>query len=645
MRRLTLSFLLTVFLGWEIVSAQTITSMTATQGPVFNVSQDGGAGFTFPAFNGGAATFGQVGNDLEVLVSYTQNSGFVNIDANASGWIYNQNWGHFWEGGGGFWFHVEKTTYIRLQSRANTGVHLDYTLIYEFPARNGNAISANGETTITAGNDGNIGVPFPYIGGSPAKSDDFGKFVYKIQINGAWIDLDNTVASTFYYSSNGYNSSSPNNQYAIWYEGGGGIWFRPITQNYQFRIYYPLNAQTGGDAGDNYIEYTFIGNPNAPRPDNSWYADIPLSATENPAINGWTLHWNDEFDGNVLDESKWSTDYGYYLSDDPGTWGWGNNEAQWYSHNAKNVFVDNGLLNLAAYSNDPMTFQPQGGTANYSSGKVLSRDKFYWKYGRIDFRVKLPAVSGTWPACWMMPQENYYGGWASSGEIDVMEAKGRFPNSSSGAIHFGSAWPGNNFIGGEYHFPEGKTIANDFNVYSVIWEQDKIKWYVNGKCFNVASNTQWYSEPADGKPQSNEYSPFDRDFFIIMNLAVGGWFDPDAPLNPDNFPATMQIDYVRVYKPDPNGSSIVSAGNALKGAQFAFVGIRAGQINLNLKAGNYIAELYDLKGRLINKVEVNAINGINATSLRTDNLSKGVFFLKVKGVDGSAVLKDKILVK
>lgn len=272
---------------------------------------------------------------------------------------------------------------------------------------------------------------------------------------------------------------------------------------------------------------------------------IAVGTPANPDIAGWALRWNDEFDGTALDRDKWTPDAGYYLNGDPGTWGWGNEELQCYRDDSANVYLRDGYLNLTAFKHrqnwpsiDPNRY------SEYASGKVITKGKFSWKYGRIDFRASLPPGQGLWPALWMLPQSDVYGGWALSGEIDVMEARGRVQNKSSGAIHFGGAWPENAYLNGEYTFPSGKTIA-DFNDYTLIWEEAEIRWYVNGNRFFTAKNTQWRSNAPNA--QGNAYAPFDQEFYIIMNLAVGGHFD-NYLKPPDNaLPATMRVDYVRVY--------------------------------------------------------------------------------------------------
>ncbi|MDR0304324.1 MAG: family 16 glycosylhydrolase [Chitinispirillales bacterium] len=620
-----------------------ITLMSTTQGPNIIADENGGSGFTFPTFNGGTAAFDDVKEDLKVFVWYNSTEQWIDLDGNAeSGWIYNQNWGHFWEGGGGFWFHVERTTYIKLQSAASSGVYLDYTIIYDVPERVGNNLSAkNGQTTMNAGGEGNIGVQFPFIGGTPARSADIEKFVYEIRINDDWVELYNSAASGFYYSSNGYNPMSDKNQWAVYYEGGGGLWFKPVQEDYRFRIGYPADGIKGGAIDNNYVEYSFTGNPDAYRPDVSNLGNIALGTSTNSDIAGWRLIWNDEFNENSLNRDKWDYDIGYYINDDPNTWGWGNDELEYYTDSEKNIFVEDGRLNLKAL-HEPKAFpQNPSRQAPYSSGKVVTKGKFAFKYGRIDFCAKLPAGNGLWPALWMLPQDDAYGGWAASGEIDVMEARGRLPGESSGAVHFGGGWPEDKYIGNDYYFENGQRIDTDFHVYSVVWEEDNIKWYVDGKCFYKATNEQWYSLGA----HDNKNAPFDQDFFIIMNLAVGGKFDGGQTPNAGDIPATMQVDYVRVYKADGNGSTpINNAATKKVGKDYAFAGIKNGQINLRLKEGAYTVELYNLQGRIIDKVNISATNGVNATGLKTNNLSKGMFILNVKQADAS-ILRRKIMIE
>ncbi len=194
----------------------------------------------------------------------------------------------------------------------------------------------------------------------------------------------------------------------------------------------------------------------------------------------------------------------------------------------------------------------------YTSARLKTRknDKsplFNKTYGRFEFRAKLPTGQGIWPAIWMLPQTEKYGGWAASGEIDILEAKGQRPNIVQGTLHFGGHWPVNAFAKTEYTLPEQGTIA-DFHVYALEWEPGELRWLVDDKQY--AKQDFWWScsdqEGDRGLPPEEESelnpwpAPFDQPFYIVMNVAVGGQFlgNPDATTV---FPAEMVVDYVRVY--------------------------------------------------------------------------------------------------
>ncbi|WP_411551513.1 family 16 glycosylhydrolase [Paenibacillus lautus] len=538
-------------LVFQNINKTTITAMTPTQGPQITASFTGGAGFTYPTFNNDpAVTYAAVADDLKVYVKPVNSSTWIDIDNNAaSGWIYDQNFGQFTDGGGGYWFNVTESINVKLESKTS-GVNVVYTITFNEAVRNSYVITPYEGTTFTADSNGSIGIPLPKIDGGAPIGKELDNFVYQININGQWVELGNSGQSGFTYAANGYNNMSDANQWGYWADYIYGLWFQPIQEDMQIRIGYPLNGQKGGSVGSNYVNYTLIGNPDAPRPDVSDQEDIAIGTPSDPAIQGMNLIWQDEFNGTTLDTSKWNYEQGYYLNDDPNTWGWGNAELQHYTDSAQNVFVQDGKLNIRAL-NEPKSFpQDPNRYAQYSSGKINTKNHFTLKYGRVDFRAKLPTGNGVWPALWMLPQDSPYGTWAASGEIDVMEARGRLPGSTSGAVHFGGTWPANQHISGEYHFPEGQNINNDYHVYSVVWEEDNIKWYVDGKFFFKVTNEQWYSLAAPNNPNA----PFDQPFYLIMNLALGGNFDGGISPNPSDIPATMQVDYVRVYKENGSGN-------------------------------------------------------------------------------------------
>lgn len=273
-----------------------------------------------------------------------------------------------------------------------------------------------------------------------------------------------------------------------------------------------------------------------------WYQDVVINQVIYKELQ-WRLTWNDEFDGTTLDASKWAYQNG--TGAEYGIDGWGNNEQQYYSDN--NITVDNGLLTIEARK------ESVGGKP-YTSGRIwtLGGDKnqplFAQQYGKFEAKIKLPAGQehdGLWPAFWMLPADSPYGGWATSGEIDIMEARGRIPNKVGAAIHYGEPWPNNRSNGGEYSFAEGSDIT-DFHVYGLEWDPGEIRWYVDGQLYYSTNN--WYAKGA-GQPSNYPYpAPFDTQFYIILNLAVGGNFDGGRIPSDSVLPAQMQVDYVRAYE-------------------------------------------------------------------------------------------------
>ena len=255
----------------------------------------------------------------------------------------------------------------------------------------------------------------------------------------------------------------------------------------------------------------------------------------------WTLVWSDEFDGTELDTTKWTHDTGNGFVGADGTYvgGWGNNELQTYQEG--NVSVDGEHLILQAREEE---VTDDYGTYDYTSGKITTRGKFSQKYGRFEARMKLPEGQGYWPAFWMMPEDDVYGGWAASGEIDIMENAGVNLDHIGGAIHYGGQWPNNTYTAKDYHFPADRNIT-DFNVYAVEWEPGEIRWYVNDELYQTLNN---WSTTSDGNPAKFSYpAPFDQEFFLILNLAIGGWYG-GGPNESTPIPGEVLVDYVRAYE-------------------------------------------------------------------------------------------------
>ncbi len=247
-----------------------------------------------------------------------------------------------------------------------------------------------------------------------------------------------------------------------------------------------------------------------------------------PQFSGYNLLWNDEFDGDELDDSIWSYD--------PHEPGWTNQELQEYTESTDNVFIRDGKLVLKAIKTE------QNGKPYYTSGKIKSQDKKDFLYGKIVARAKVPEGKGLWPAIWMMPKdENLYGQWPKCGEIDIMEVLGSRVDTAYSTLHYGEPH-------GEQQGTrvlQNGSYADSFHEYSVEWEPGEIRFYVDGELTLTAND--WFSGDANGNEK--EYpAPFNQPFFVQMNLAVGGSWpgNPDETTNFDN--AEFEIDYVRVYQ-------------------------------------------------------------------------------------------------
>ncbi len=238
---------------------------------------------------------------------------------------------------------------------------------------------------------------------------------------------------------------------------------------------------------------------------------------------GYTLAWNDEFNGANLDPNVWNQEIGN------GTGGWGNNELEYYTNSTKNTFLSNGNLIIEARK------EAIGGF-NYTSGRMTTQNKKSFKFGRIDIRAKLPVSKGMWPALWMLGDNITSVGWPSCGEIDIMELIGTFPSRAHATMHWKPVSGTNTSNGGNFNLPSGD-FSQAFHVYSIVWTQDTIKCYVDDQLF--FTNTLANVSPA--------IYPFNANHFFIFNVAVGGnW--PGPPDGGTVFPQRMFVDYVRVFQ-------------------------------------------------------------------------------------------------
>jgi beta-glucanase (GH16 family) len=229
-----------------------------------------------------------------------------------------------------------------------------------------------------------------------------------------------------------------------------------------------------------------------------------------------SLVWSEEFDvAGAPDNTKWGYDIGI------GSGGWGNNELQYYTSRSQNVAISNGTLKINAIRENYL-----GST--FTSTRMLTKDKFAFKYGKIEVRAKLPVGVGTWPAIWMLGSNISTAGWPACGEIDIMEHLGRDLNKIYGTLHYPGRSGGN---------ADGNTIlisnaTTEFHKYTTDWNAATIKFYVDDVLFKTFVNTTAV--------------PFNHNFFIILNVAMGGNFGGAVDASFTN--ASMEVDYVRVFQ-------------------------------------------------------------------------------------------------
>jgi beta-glucanase (GH16 family) len=243
--------------------------------------------------------------------------------------------------------------------------------------------------------------------------------------------------------------------------------------------------------------------------------------------DGWHLVWSDEFnqpDGSAPDLTKWSYETG-------GS-GWGNNEMEYYTSRTDNVRIENGKLVIEARSEN-------FGGKKYTSGRLLTKNKWSWTYGRFEARIKIPRGQGIWPAFWMMGTNINSVNWPTCGEIDIMENIGREPSKVHGTAH-GPGYSGDDGIGGPAMLPDGKAIADDFHVFAMECEPERITWFLDGR--------PYFSLTPARLPQNSRWV-FNQPKFLLLNLAVGGGW-PGYPDATSTFPQRMIVDYVRVYEKD-----------------------------------------------------------------------------------------------
>lgn len=254
-----------------------------------------------------------------------------------------------------------------------------------------------------------------------------------------------------------------------------------------------------------------------------WTCNRDKQPDPEPVVDSYQLVWSDEFDYTGLpDSTKWTYDVG-------GS-GWGNSEAQYYTKSRlKNSEVKNGFLYINAIIED---FQGK----NYTSARLVTREKADWLYGKIEVKAKLPEGRGMWPAIWMLPTKSEYGGWPKSGEIDIMENLGYMP------YFIVATFQTQNYVYTDNTQKSGILAVLDcytqFHSYILEWEASECRVYVDSALYCTFKN--------DGT--SFQTWPFDKRFHLLLNVAVGGTFGGAQGIDDSIFPQSMVVDYVRVYQ-------------------------------------------------------------------------------------------------
>ncbi|PQJ16720.1 glycoside hydrolase family 16 protein [Aureicoccus marinus] len=251
----------------------------------------------------------------------------------------------------------------------------------------------------------------------------------------------------------------------------------------------------------------------------AWYSTfVPEDAGsggggEDPVFD--TLIFEEEFDTGTLDTATWNYEIG------TGENGWGNGESQYYTDRPENIVVEDGMLKITAR-------QENFAGSAYTSSRIQTYQKFEFQYGRVDIRAKLPTGGGTWPALWLLGSDFETNAWPAAGEIDIMEHVGNQQNTIFGSTHDPANFGGNSRSVNTV--VEG--VSDDFNVYSIIWSENTIRFLINDEEYGALSNSGSL--------------PFNKDFFLILNVAMGGNFG--GAIDPAFSSSTMEVDYIRVYQ-------------------------------------------------------------------------------------------------
>ncbi|MGW5650723.1 ricin-type beta-trefoil lectin domain protein [Streptomyces humi] len=305
--------------------------------------------------------------------------------------------------------------------------------------------------------------------------------------------------------------------------------------------------------------------------------------------------FSDNFDGaagSAVDSSKWTQETGDNVN---------NHEREYYTSGTNNAALDGqGHLVITAKKENPANYQCWYGTCQYTSARLNTSGKFSAQYGHVEARMKIPRGQGMWPAFWMLGTDIGSVGWPNSGEIDVMENVGFEPSTVHGTIH-GPGYSGSNGIGAAYSLPNGQAFADSFHTFAVDWAPNSIKWSVDGTVYETRT-------PAD--VGGNTWA-FNKPFFLILNLAVGGYW-PGDPNSSTAFPAQLVVDSVSVTTSD------TATGVAIKGLAGKCVDVAGAN-----SANGTPVQLYDCNGSTAQQWTVGSDGTIRALGKCLDVTSGG----------------------
>ncbi len=335
----------------------------------------------------------------------------------------------------------------------------------------------------------------------------------------------------------------------------------------------------------------------------------------------WQLIWEDDFNGNSLDQSKWVHDIG--TGSQYGMWGWGNGELQYYQ--PQNTILNNGIAKIEVKEEPNGIVDSWGASSYFSSSKITTKGIFDFRYGKVEARIKTIDGQGFWPAFWMLPTG---GSWPCDGEIDIMEQWGNnyLTNSTTGAAHIGTCpySQSTHFYESFSSYISSGSYADDFHTYSVIWKEDTITWYVDEtELFSLNPSSYW-SIP------SQSAWPFNaNEWYLMINLAI----TQAGPNSNTVFPNQMEIDYVRVYQ--ENLTKSINIDDKNKYIVFP-------------NPANYVLTI---QGKNISSIKIFNIHGNIVLSKNVNNnkkvdisiLNKGMYLVELEDYFGFKINKKVII--